>query len=299
MVQPGARRALGIWALVLFASCGGRSKHSGVEDASAGGGSSSFGGNGAGANPSSAGAGRGSAPGNAGTGASLAGNSSAGGGVSAGSPSAGGGQTGGVASQGGVSPAGGSSGVSGNVGTAGGPPAAVVAKCTTLCEQLESCGDGGGLGPDCQLDCERTVMARKGECSDLGLKMSSCLEGARGFNSDCTQSFFRTAQAQCFEQVTAYQKCVAGGAGVELPPLLCARISGGSSDSCVEDRKCLNSTWYNLKCVATGDGQSDCTCTVHGDFVADFTLAETVSEPTVDACKKRIAACLAATAPSP
>ncbi|WP_437528453.1 hypothetical protein WME79_45365 [Sorangium sp. So ce726] len=61
----------------------------------------------------------------------------------------------------------------------------------------------------------------------------------------------------------------------------------------------MNSTWYHLTCVPAADGQSDCTCEVVGDFIEDFTLTETVSEPTADACKNRMAACVAASLPSP
>jgi hypothetical protein len=152
------------------------------------------------------------------------------------------------------------------------------------------------LGPDCERDCESTLTAQNGACVDLGLPMAACLENARGFNSDCSQSFFRAAQIQCGQQVTAYQDCVAGSGDKELAPLLCARISGADAESCVEDRKCLNSTWYNLTCTASSDGHSDCTCKVHGDFIEDVTWTETVNEGTAQACKLRMGACLAASA---
>jgi len=174
-----------------------------------------------------------------------------------------------------------------------------VETCGTLCEELDPCATGGGLGPDCKNNCLDTHFAKNGECIDLGVEMATCLKGARGFNADCTESFYRAAQAQCYDQVTAYQECMAAGGSRELPPLLCAQISGADSGTCVEDRKCLNSTWYNLKCVDAGDGQSNCTCKVHGDYIADITLQETVTDPPAEACTKHIAACLAASAPMP
>jgi hypothetical protein len=125
------------------------------------------------------------------------------------------------------------------------------------------------------------------------------MQGAPGFNSECSEAFFRAAQGPCFKQVTAYQECVAGTSGAQLPPTLCAQIGGPTSDGCVEDRKCLNSTWYNLTCKPSPDGQSSCTCKVHGDFTADITLTETVSEPPADACRAHIDACLAATSSTP
>ncbi len=112
------------------------------------------------------------------------------------------------------------------------------------------------------------------------------------------RKFYRPPQGACFSSVTAFQDCVSGTSGAQLPPMLCAQVSFSASD-CIEDRKCLNSTWYNLRCVPTEDGQSECTCKVTGDYTEDFTLTETVSVPTADACKERIAACLAASSPSP
>lgn len=198
---------------------------------------------------------------------------------------------------GGVTPAG---GVPAVAGAGGGveaitpeTAAAVEASCSTLCEEINVCGLAGGLGQMCEADCGGSLTARGEPCAQLGLEMSTCLKQARSFESDCTQSFFRAAQTQCFKQVTAYQECVAGGPGVQLPPALCAQISSATDEECVEDRKCLNSTWYSLKCESIGDGGSNCTCKVHGDFIYDASSPQMVTASPKTACKERIADCLA------
>lgn len=307
MFHLGVRCAFGLLVFALLVSCGGRAKESGVGDVGAGDDAMSSAGKSSRAKPAASGTGAAGVTGTAGQGGLEAGNGA--GGCSTvgagGAPNGNAGETarggagafahgdGGGVSAGGTASDGGAA--AGGAST-GDRRAEVTAACASLCKELDVCGDGGGLGPDCAPDCEATLTARNGECVELGLPMAACLQNARSFNSDCIESFFRAAQIQCGKQVTAYQDCVAGTGAKELPPMLCARISGADSESCVEDRKCLNSTWYNLKCSATSDGPSDCTCKVHGDFIEDVTLTETLNEGTAQACKRQIGACLAAAA---
>jgi hypothetical protein len=299
MFHRGVRCALGVLACALLLSCGGRARNSGVDEVSAGDDSADVGGKSGGSKPSSGTAG-GSASGSAG----LRGgdpSSSSGGTSAASSGSTGGGNAGGATNGAGGTSAGGTAGAGTNAAAGGGSTgtadhsASVRKACGALCKEMSVCTDtGGGLGPSCQVECEDALLAGNGDCVEPGLEMSACLEQARSFNSDCLEAFFRAAQIQCGKQVTAYQECVAGNGDKQLPPLLCAEISYAASDSCTEDRKCLNSTWYNLKCTATGEGLSHCICQVHGDFIEDVMLTQVLSEPAAKACKSLLQGCIAA-----
>jgi len=230
-----------------------------------------------------------------------AGNTATGGAGEAGSSDIGSSGEGGTAGVGGRDESGGG-GLSGGGGTGGhatyeiGPAAA--AACMSVCSatQFNECAIGS-LGPTCDDDCVSTFAIQSGVCTDLGVQMMTCLTETKPQKpyDECWIRFYDISQ-RCHAQVTAYQACVADAASVPIPPSLCARTSSYSPPSgpptyaaggCEEDRKCLNGLLYAVDCSDDGDGQSSCTCKLHGRDIRQFTW----QGPSMSACQVNLADC--------
>lgn len=317
-LRTGSVRGIGIWTFVLVAGCGGNARSSG-DPVNVAGSLPSAAGNAS----SGAGSSTGGSAGAAGLAASQAGTASIAGAAHAGSPSVagsggsahggnvggGGSAQGGNVGSGGSAP-GGNAGTLGAAGSSGGAVnigAAAKAACSRVCSKFSStpqssCASIGDLGPSCQSDCSNTFAIQNGDCTELGLEMTTCLTSTTPSPnfSDCWIRFYDVSQ-QCYREVGAYQKCVADR-GATLPPALCAQISTvgpseptpGVLSTCKEDRKCLNNLNYKVDCSDTTDHQSSCSCDftvgpMHQQVSTDFVWLDT----TAHACKDALPSCLA------
>lgn len=298
VLRVGKARGLGMAGAVLLvlSSCGGKSVATFDEvHGSAGGAPGSSGARSSASGSSTGGTGTvGPGPARAGSGSTLGGAPAAAGNPSttagSGSGGAGGAHAGGGASAGETSTDGG----------AGDDGAAIDAACASVCSKFRStphlsCEGLGSLGPSCQADCTDTFGVQKGDCTELGLKMTTCLTQTTPFPdfADCWIQFYDVSQ-QCYQEVGAYRDCVAS-TGAVLPPTLCAQVShssagdpgSGAKASCQEDRKCLNGLIYAIECEDTGDNLSKCTCKRHEQPIGDFAWNETSAQ----ACKDALATC--------
>jgi len=161
------------------------------------------------------------------------------------------------------------------------------------------CANAGDLGKTCESDCGSSFAIQNGVCTDLGLEMMACITKTTPSPSftDCWIQFYDVTQ-QCYREVNAYKKCVAGVGAGPLPATLCAQTSlVGSGDAtpshCYEDRKCLNGLNYKVDCADTTDHESRCTCQLRDRPIKDFVWPDS----TVHACQDALPGCLALAAP--